>query len=161
MEKQTLESLVDEGLSQREICKRLGSSQTNLRYYLKKFDIKTNHKKFHPKTIINGMATCKKHGLTPYSKKVRCKKCLVESVQKRRDKLKIMAVDYKGGKCEKCGYNKCIQALDFHHVNPSEKDFGIGHNGYTRSWEKCKKELDKCIILCANCHREIHSKIPL
>ena len=68
-----------------------------------------------------------------------------------------MAVTYKGGKCEKCGYNKCIAALDFHHLNPLEKDFSIGNKGYTRSWENIKKEIDKCILVCANCHREIHS----
>ena len=76
---------------------------------------------------------------------------------KTRQKLKEMAVTYKGGKCEKCGYNKCIAALDFHHLNPLEKDFSIGNKGYTRSWENIKKEIEKCILVCANCHREIHS----
>jgi predicted HNH restriction endonuclease len=46
--------------------------------------------------------------------------------------------------------------LDFHHVDSTKKEFGIGNSGYTRSWEKVKKELDKCILVCANCHREIH-----
>lgn len=104
---------------------------------------------------------CKKHGITPHafrksSKRWRCKKCTVEAVQKRRVKVKKMAIDYKGGCCSKCGYNKCESALEFHHLDPSEKDFGIGSKGYTRSWEKVKKELDKCVLLCANCHRETH-----
>ena len=72
---------------------------------------------------------------------------------------KELLVEYKGGKCEICGYNKCIQALEFHHLNPEEKDFGIGAKGYTRSIEKNKEEVDKCIMVCANCHREIHSGI--
>jgi 5-methylcytosine-specific restriction endonuclease McrA len=76
-------------------------------------------------------------------------------VSQRRKKLKQLAVEYKGGKCCKCGYYKCVGALDFHHVNPQEKAFGIGSKGYTRSWESVKKELDKCILVCANCHREI------
>ena len=87
------------------------------------------------------------------------KKKDVIKVQKRRLKVKQMSIEYKGGKCEKCGYNKCIAALEFHHLNPEEKDFGIGSKGYTRSWEKVKEELDKCILVCANCHREIHEEI--
>ena len=80
-------------------------------------------------------------------------------VTERRKKLKEMSVEYKGGKCSICGYSKCINALEFHHLDPNEKDFGIGTNGHTRTWERTKKELDKCIIVCANCHREIHDEI--
>lgn len=105
---------------------------------------------------------CKCHGLTNYvyvksEDKYRCVKCRSAAVQKRRDKMKQILVEYKGGECEICGYNKCISALEFHHKNPLEKDFGIGAKGYTRSIEKNKKEVDKCILVCANCHREIHS----
>ena len=70
-----------------------------------------------------------------------------------------MSIEYKGGKCQVCGYNKCQAALELHHLNKSEKNFGIGDKGYTRSWEKVRAELDKCILLCANCHREIGSGI--
>ena len=70
-----------------------------------------------------------------------------------------MAVNYKGGSCEKCGYNRCIDALEFHHNNSSKKDFSISEKGYTRSWDKVKEELDKCSLLCANCHREIHARV--
>ena len=83
--------------------------------------------------------------------------CRIEAVQRRRKELKLKAVEYKGGKCNICGYNKCIDALEFHHLNETEKSFGIGAKGYTRSWEKVKEELDKCILVCANCHREIHA----
>lgn len=87
------------------------------------------------------------------------KKANVAKVQKRRLKIKEMSIEYKGGKCEKCGYNKCKGALEFHHLDPDTKDFGIGQKGYTRSWEKVKEELDKCIMVCANCHREIHEEL--
>ena len=104
---------------------------------------------------------CKKHGLTEYvlrkDGRYRCKKCAAEAVQKRREKTKELLVEYKGGKCEICGYNRCVEALEFHHINPNEKDFGIGQKGYTRSFEKNKEEVDKCILVCANCHREIHN----
>ena len=76
-------------------------------------------------------------------------------VKNRRQKLKKMSVDYLGGECVICGYKKCIGALQFHHRNPKEKDFTIGR--YTViAWEKIKKELDKCDILCSNCHSEVH-----
>lgn len=70
-----------------------------------------------------------------------------------------MAREYKGGKCMICGYNRCLEALDFHHRDPREKDFGLSDKGITRSWEKTKKEVDKCVLICANCHREIHAGI--
>ena len=100
---------------------------------------------------------CKRHGLTEFNKNNRCKKCTVEKVQKRREKIKRMSVEYKGGKCVICGYNKYIVALEFHHKNPDEKDFGIGAKGFTRSWVKVMNELDKCILVCSNCHKEIHA----
>jgi len=83
---------------------------------------------------------------------------LIKAVAKRRRKIKLMAIEYKGGKCQICGYNKYPGALDLHHIN-GQKDFGIGDKGYTRSWERIKQELDKCILVCANCHREIEAGI--
>jgi len=83
---------------------------------------------------------------------------LIKAVAKRRRKIKLMAIEYKGGKCQVCGYNKYPGALDLHHIN-GNKSFGIGEKGYTRSWEKVREELDKCILVCANCHREIEAGI--
>ena len=74
-------------------------------------------------------------------------------------KIKKQAVEYKGGKCVKCGYNKCLSALEFHHINPLEKDKLLNSRGINRrkSFKLLKVELDKCVLVCANCHREIHS----
>lgn len=80
----------------------------------------------------------------------------IRAVAKRRKKIKAMAIEYKGGKCQICGYCKYVGALDFHHKDETKKSFGLGTNGLTRSWAKTKVELDKCILVCANCHREIH-----
>lgn len=105
---------------------------------------------------------CKIHGLTKYIKPKtkgsawRCCKCRSEAVQRRREKLKAMAIEYKGGKCSKCGYDKCDAALDFHHLDPSQKEFALSKRGNTRAWSKMIPELDKCILVCSNCHREIH-----
>lgn len=54
-------------------------------------------------------------------------------MQRKREKLKKDAIEYKGGKCQICGYDKCDSALEFHHLDPSQKDFGIGAKGYTRA----------------------------
>lgn len=101
---------------------------------------------------------CKYHGQTVYllnsQKKWICKQCRTERTVKHRQKIKRKSIEYKGGKCEKCGYNKCVYALDFHHVDKTTKDFGISVK--TLSWERTKKELDKCILICSNCHRELH-----
>mgnify|MGYP000644676537 CR=1 FL=1 len=85
-----------------------------------------------------------------------------QTCSKCREKYRIFlmkqkAVEYLGGKCSICGYNKCNRALDFHHINPEEKDNTIS-SLYNYSWDNIKKELDKCILLCANCHRELHTK---
>ena len=78
------------------------------------------------------------------------------AVQKRRKFLRKKAIDYKGGKCIFCGYNKYEGALDFHHINETLKEFGLSEKGITRSWDKIQKELEKCVLICANCHRELH-----
>jgi len=79
-------------------------------------------------------------------------------VDKRRKELKQMAIATKGGACELCGYTKCEAALVFHHLEPERKVFSLSAKGITRSWERIKSELEKCILLCANCHAEIHAR---
>lgn len=76
--------------------------------------------------------------------------------RERRIAKKIRAVDYKGGKCIKCGYDKCYDALEFHHRNMDEKEFSPSKLVRNNKWETVKKELDKCDLLCSNCHKEIH-----
>lgn len=69
--------------------------------------------------------------------------------------LKERAIAFLGGKCQKCGYDKCPAAFDFHHYDPREKDFVISSR---MAWsEALEAELKKCILLCANCHREAHA----
>lgn len=97
---------------------------------------------------------CKKHGDTKFSQQTdsywRCCKCRSDSVTRWRQRTKQKLVAYKGGSCECCGYNKCIEALEFHHVD-GDKEFGIGA-GSSKALSKLKKEVDKCELLCANCH---------
>lgn len=98
--------------------------------------------------------TLRKHGL-----QVKNGKSTEEIVTQAScaQKTKLKAIYYKGGECQICHYKKSIRALQFHHLDPSQKDFGI--SGGTKSFEKMKPELDKCILVCANCHSEIHDGI--
>ncbi len=73
-----------------------------------------------------------------------------------RREIKKKAVELKGGKCEVCGYDKCLAALTFHHINPGEKSFGISDKGHQYGWEAVKKEINFCLLLCACCHVEHH-----
>lgn len=77
----------------------------------------------------------------------------------RRRKIKLNLIAIKGGKCEKCGYNKSISALDFHHKIRNKKTFQVG-DGIQRafSFEKLAKEIKKCELLCSNCHHEKHDE---
>lgn len=79
-----------------------------------------------------------------------------ENIKNFRTRLKERATYVLGNKCQICGYDKCIQALDFHHVNPEEKEFDFKGNT-NRSWQATRNEIQKCILLCANCHREVHA----
>ena len=141
MEKTILIPLIEENLSQREIAARLDVSQSTVKYFLKKYELSTKN---NPHNFKNRTDEFKRASS-------------VKAVQKRREKIVVMAIEYKGGKCIACGYNKCSRALDFHHIDPSTKEFGIAQKGYTRSWSRVKDELDKCMLLCSNCHREVHA----
>lgn len=85
----------------------------------------------------------------------RCNTC---NTNIRRYRIKKKAVEYKGGECIKCKWKGDISAFDFHHKDPSKKDFTLGNRFLAgMKWEYVKKELDKCILLCAICHRIEHS----
>ena len=78
-----------------------------------------------------------------------------EAVESWRKRKKKTLVEYKGGKCQCCGYSKCIEALEFHHLDPNIKSFTI--SGKSKSFNSLKSEVDKCILVCSNCHKEIHA----
>lgn len=98
----------------------------------------------------------KKDGTTmlPY-----CKPCTNLQTVERNRKFKKKCIEYKGGKCQRCEYNKCDNAMEFHHVSPEHKDFSIAEVRNKQINDEIKAELDKCILVCANCHREVHAEI--
>lgn len=88
-----------------------------------------------------------------------CKKCHNQMTVKRGQEIKQRAIDYKGGKCIHCGYRQCNAALHFHHREDETKELKI--SGNIKNWEKLKVELDKCDLVCSNCHAEIHYGINI
>jgi hypothetical protein len=100
---------------------------------------------------------CKEHGFTEFYQNGRtkyCIKCRNEKRKAKRNELKRRAVEALGGKCQCCGYNKCLAALEFHHLDPKIKDFELSQRD---SWDKIEVELKKCVLLCSNCHKEAHA----
>ena len=99
---------------------------------------------FKPKTSAANQRQC-------------CYDCMPDGVQLRRGdflaKLKIA----RGGKCERCGYNACLKALEFHHLDPSQKDFTISNDHFRL--KEAVEESKKCVLICANCHRELHENM--
>lgn len=171
MEHSILKKYVDEDMSIRQISNQTKKSPTTVRYWLNKYELKTNHQSIKEREIVdyNGFRkcpTCKtEKPITEYYNRrdkigsgSHCKSCIKTSGRDRAREFKKKCVEYKGGKCEKCGYDKYIGAFDFHHINPLEKEYGISKVKHNTFNEKIKNELDKCILLCANCHREIHNE---
>ncbi len=90
-------------------------------------------------------------------KKKYCPKCSQDRVAEQRRKNKIRLVQYFGGKCIKCDYDKCITALTFHHRDPNGKEFSVSHKNI-KSFSRLLEEAKKCDLLCHNCHSEEHSR---
>lgn len=90
----------------------------------------------------------------PGHRKAVCNSCRTTV---RAQQRKQAAVTYKGGKCIRCGYNKFLEALCFHHRDADEKEVPISYALF-RSWEFAKAELNKCDLLCLNCHAEVHAE---
>lgn len=86
-----------------------------------------------------------------------CYNCMPEGEQLMRSDFINLIRQQRGGKCEKCGYNRYLGALDFHHLNPSQKDFTVGNRDF--KLKECIEETKKCIMLCSNCHRELHANL--
>ncbi len=84
------------------------------------------------------------------------KERLFKMRKERQKKIKIELINLLGGKCNKCGYNKCISELDFHHKKNKGKEDNVSFFLYRGYLKKAKKEAKKCILLCSNCHRELH-----
>lgn len=101
-------------------------------------------KLFKPKTAAANQRSC-------------CYDCMPNGIQLTRSDFIAKMKQLRGGKCEHCGYDRCIKALDFHHLDPDKKDFTISNGNF--KLKEAIEESKKCILICANCHRELHDNL--
>lgn len=160
-----LAALVDQGLSVREIANEIGMSSATVRHWLRRYDTKTQRAR-QPRSAESGerfLAICSTHGETVFQVRAdgarRCLKFRSEAVMRRRRLVKDTLVAEAGGRCILCGYDRYYGALEFHHVDPSTKEFSVGAAGVTRSLERARAEARKCVLLCATCHAEVEGGV--
>jgi transposase-like protein len=173
IDRDVLVELVDEGLSVRGIAQRLERSGATVRHWLREYGLRTHgtHSRgaAEPNDAGTALRVCPRHGMTRFVRRGddqgwRCLRCRSEAVTRRRQKVKDILVREAGGCCALCGYDRCIGALEFHHIDPRDKRFGLSHLGVARSLDRAREEASKCVLLCANCHAEVEAgvaRLPL
>lgn len=163
--KQQLEKFIEAGYTIKQISLEISLCEGSVKKLLNMHGLKTQRSHNKPLAISKTCTQClvKKpidefywKNTNKTRKYPHCGTCHNKYSTNIQRKAKQEAIDYKGGKCEKCGYKACNAALEFHHTDPTKKDFTISKRSVT-VLSKIKKELDKCMLLCANCHREIHN----
>lgn len=164
MKRDQIQPLADAGLPLRVIAERLGVSISTVRYWLAKHDLaelrrERRSRRAGPDAPRALQRYCVRHGLGKHVLRdggyYRCAACRQESVARRRRRVKEQLVAEAGGACVVCGYSRFIGALQFHHVDPAEKSFGLGAGGVTRGIAEFRAEAAKCVLLCATCHAEV------
>ena len=161
--KDVMASLVERGLSTREIAEAVGRSQHTVRYWLGKYGLSTGRpsRPHRPARATYSVRPCRTHGPTRHVQQetgsFRCARCRSEAVARWRRRVKATLVAEAGGACRCCGYRDCPAALHFHHVDPATKLFGIGGRGLAHSMELLRVEAAKCVLLCSNCHAEVEA----
>lgn len=145
MDKKILQQQIENQLSTRQIAELLEVTYGTVRYWLRKYGLSTQYRKSTGECCICGKLIKKKNV---------CGGCQTKI---RRYRNKTEAVRIKGGKCEKCGWVGPIAGYDFHHYT-GVKNFSIG-NVANKSWASIKKEIEKCNLLCRNCHSIEHSNV--
>lgn len=157
MDKQLLEEYIAKGFSERKIAREVGKAPVTVHRWLKRHGLCTEFNAFNAGGAKPTLCRCGENDPTKFygHKKSSCNKCHGKAQRSRWRENKRLAVEYKGGRCEKCGYNRCYAGLDFHHLDPSKKD-PHWKKLRCKSLEKIKAEIDKCMLVCKNCHAEIH-----
>jgi Homeodomain-like domain len=151
-----LDPLVAAGLSVRAIAERLDVSSATVRHWLKKHGLETSRARRRRQTPRPGKdgpptleGVCDIHRTTTFGRRAdgyyRCLRCRAEAVSKRRRAVKRILVDEAGGACQICGYDRSVAALQFHHLEPSLKEFSLSHRGVTISLEAARREAAKCV----------------
>jgi transposase-like protein len=166
-----LEELVGSGASIAEIARQVDRSKAAVRHWMARYGMRTHRARGRPPSDAvqaaraAGLAqlelACPRHGETGHVADTRgyfrCRCCRQEAVIRRRRRVKELLVAEAGGCCQLCGYDRSMAALEFHHLDPSAKRFGVAQDGMGRSIERLRAEARKCALLCSNCHAEVES----
>jgi transposase-like protein len=161
-----LQELVNSGLTIAGIARELELSESTVSYWLRRYGLTTARARrtltFSADGAVYG--DCRRHGWAEFVLRktdgyYRCARCRSEHVMRRRRRVKAILVEEAGGACRRCGYDRYVGALEFHHLDPRTKSFSLSHRGVTRSIAAARAEARKCILLCANCHAEIEGGI--
>lgn len=164
-----LEPLAARGLSLRAIGEELDRSIATVRYWLQRHNLEELRRTSRPTHRValsadrRVMDDCPVHGPTPFALRAdgyyRCLECVKGNVVDRRRRVKQLLVEEAGGACALCGYDEFLGALQFHHLDPTEKSFALSSRGLTRGIERLRAEMQKCVLLCANCHAEVEGGV--
>jgi transcriptional regulator with XRE-family HTH domain len=166
-----LQSLLAQGLTAREVADRVGVAPSTVKKWLKRHGLETARAaelRASREALASGrdvvIRLCGRHGHTEFKRRRgtnawRCLRCRSEAVAARRRRVKAILVADAGGRCVLCGYDRHVGALEFHHRDPSDKSFALGHTGVTRALSKARAEAAKCVLLCANCHAEVEGGV--
>ncbi len=167
LDRAELEDLVQRGLSIAQIASETQRSKATVRHWLREYGLRTvGSRQRRERVAVAGEALkpCPRHGLVEFTRRpdggTRCVRCRVEAVTRRRRKVKRTLVEEAGGACRLCGYDRCLAALEFHHLRPEEKCFQIGVR-YARSLDRARAEARKCALLCSNCHAEVEAGVAV
>lgn len=163
-DREALEQLIIQGATLQEIADRVDRSIATVRYWLAKWGIDRSQtrKRVDAEALPPVIERhCWRHGLTRFGLEgrgyYRCLACRQERVSEWRRRVKRILVDEAGGACQLCGYQRCVAALQFHHLNPAEKSFALSEEGVARNLTRSRAEAKKCLLVCANCHAEVEA----
>jgi Homeodomain-like domain len=166
IDRDLLAQLVEDGLSVRRIAERLERSSATVRHWLSEYGLQTQRARLRspvePSRAGVAVRDCPRHGRTKFvrrgdEKGWRCLRCRSEAVTRRRQKVKDILVREAGGRCARCGYDRHVGALEFHHLDPVDKRFSLSQMGVARALDRAREEAGKCVLLCANCHAEVEA----
>lgn len=172
MDKNELIKLIDDGMTTYAIAKHMNTSQTNVRYWLRKYGLNTHHVG-EKQGVRNGKkCLCCEKELEGNQKKFCSKQCKQKyhhfngtkenpnTSNRQIDiarKRKMILIEMKGGECQSCGYKRNMAGLTFHHRNPENKTFNLdGRRLSNTKFDSILLEAEKCDLLCHNCHMELH-----
>lgn len=163
-----LEASARRGATLAEIAAEVDRSIATVRYWLRRWGIERPRRRGVTRADPKDPAPtaeirCRRHGWTTFRLDRRgyhrCARCAKEQVTEWRRRVKRVLVREAGGACRLCGYDRCVAALQFHHLDPSSKAFELSREGVTRSLAEARAEAQKCILLCANCHAKVESGV--